>query len=191
MMGVPSCSECSAQHAGNRADVQALALATVPVSGPPKPRGVTRKSECVAAWICDDLPVARFYDVRMQRLFSMFPIGSPGVALLLLRIALSVLLLDGVLPVLSRLGPPWLLLAPWAIAIGLCLGLATPFLVVAAIVIEAGTWWASGASLGAVHACAILDATALGLLGPGGYSLDGRLFGRRRIVFPPGDSERS
>jgi hypothetical protein len=31
----------------------------------------------------------------------------------------------------------------------------------------------------------IIAATALGLLGPGAYSLDGRLFGRREIVIPP------
>lgn len=121
----------------------------------------------------------------------MFPTGSPGVALLLLRIALSALLLDGVLPALAKLGPLWLSFGPWSIAIGLCLGLATPVLTVAAIVVEAGTWWATGVSLGAAHACAILDAAALGLLGPGGYSLDARLFGRRRIVFPPGDDETS
>jgi uncharacterized membrane protein YphA (DoxX/SURF4 family) len=31
----------------------------------------------------------------------------------------------------------------------------------------------------------IITATALGLLGPGAYSLDGQLFGRREIVIPP------
>jgi hypothetical protein len=31
-------------------------------------------------------------------------------------------------------------------------------------------------------ALSIVDTAALGLLGPGGYSLDARMFGRRRIV---------
>jgi hypothetical protein len=31
----------------------------------------------------------------------------------------------------------------------------------------------------------IITAAALALLGPGAFSLDGRLFGRREIVIPP------
>lgn len=50
---------------------------------------------------------------RMQRLFFMLPTGGPGVALLLLRVALSVLLLHGVLAPLSRVGAHWVLLVPW------------------------------------------------------------------------------
>ena len=34
----------------------------------------------------------------------------------------------------------------------------------------------------------IVDTAALGLLGPGGYSLDARLFGRRRVVLATDDS---
>jgi hypothetical protein len=115
----------------------------------------------------------------------MFPTGKPGVALLLLRFALSVLLLHGVLGPLSKLDSPWVLAAPWAVALGLCIGLVTPVFAVLAIVIELSTWWAGGGPLTAVHACAMLDATSLTLLGPGGYSLDAKFFGRRRIVFPP------
>jgi len=35
---------------------------------------------------------------------------------------------------------------------------------------------------------AIVDTAALGLLGPGGYSLDLRMFGRRRVVLATDDS---
>ena len=129
--------------------------------------------------------------IRMQRLFSMFPNGSPGVALLLLRIALSILLLDGVLGPLSKLDSNWVLLAPWAVAVCLWLGLVTPIFAVLSIAIEASTWWATGVSLGAIHFCAVIDAMSLALLGPGGYSLDAKLFGRRRIVFPPRDEDKS
>lgn len=34
----------------------------------------------------------------------------------------------------------------------------------------------------------IVDTAALGLLGPGGYSLDARMFGRRRVVLSADDS---
>jgi hypothetical protein len=40
-----------------------------------------------------------------------------------------------------------------------------------------------------VHICAVLDATAMMFLGPGAYSLDARLFGRKRIVLPPRDDQ--
>jgi hypothetical protein len=31
----------------------------------------------------------------------------------------------------------------------------------------------------------VVDATAIALLGPGAFSLDARLFGRREILIPP------
>lgn len=36
-----------------------------------------------------------------------------------------------------------------------------------------------------VAVAVIVTASAVGLLGPGAFSLDGRLFGRREIVIPP------
>jgi hypothetical protein len=123
----------------------------------------------------------------MQRLFSAFPSGRPGVALLVMRVALSVLLLDGVLGPLGKLDSSWVLLAPWAVAALLWLGLLTPVAAVLCVAIEVSTWLNSLGTLQAVHICAILDAFALTLLGPGAYSLDARLFGRRKIVFPPPD----
>jgi uncharacterized membrane protein YphA (DoxX/SURF4 family) len=36
----------------------------------------------------------------------------------------------------------------------------------------------------------VLVAAAIALLGPGAYSLDGRLFGRREIVIPPASRRR-
>jgi hypothetical protein len=127
----------------------------------------------------------RTYHDSVQRLFSMFPTGGPGVALLLLRISLGMLLLHGVLESLSKLDSHWVLVAPWAVAVGLGVGLGTPVFAVLTIVIEVSTFLAGGGSLTPLHVCAILDAIALTLLGPGGYSLDAKFFGRRRIVFPP------
>lgn len=123
----------------------------------------------------------------MQRLFSTFPFGRPGVALLLLRAALGALLLDGVLGPLGTLGSAWVQLAPWAVAAGLWLGFITPVVAALCILIELTTWLSGLGELQAVHICSILDALALMLLGPGAYSLDARLFGRRKIVLPPDD----
>jgi hypothetical protein len=126
----------------------------------------------------------------MQRLFSMFPSGRPGVALLILRFSLSVLLLDGVLGPLLKLDSTWVLFAPWTVALGLCLGFLTPIVSALSILIELSTWLTGKGSLHAIHICAVLDAVALTLLGPGAYSFDARLFGRRQIILPPRDGPR-
>jgi hypothetical protein len=128
--------------------------------------------------------------LRMQRLFSVFPSGSPGVALLILRLALSVLFLDGVLSPLAKLASAWAPLAPWAVAAGLCLGFLTPVVAALCVLIEVSTWLTGLGSLHVIHVCAILDASALTLLGPGAYSIDARLFGRRKIILPSRDRSR-
>jgi putative oxidoreductase len=110
----------------------------------------------------------------LQRLFSMFPNGWPGLALLLLRVAAGILLIyDGAVPLILR-----------AVAIGagslLLLGLWTPVAGVLVTCVEMcflllGTADPrSSILLGAVGA-------ALVALGPGALSIDARLFGRKRL----------
>ena len=121
----------------------------------------------------------------VQRLYSMFPTGRPGIALLLVRIALGIMLMDGVTPGLVQMGSFWLLVAPAVLAFAACLGVLTPVVAVLCIGLEVSTLIAASGNLEAVHVCAMLDSVAIGLLGPGAYSVDARLFGRRQIVFPP------
>jgi hypothetical protein len=123
--------------------------------------------------------------ICVQRLYSMFPTGRPGVALLLLRIGMSVWLFDGAGGPLARLAMPWGLLLLWAIALALWLGFLTPVVMLLYIAIEIGSSMSGAGAPQAMHACTILDAVALSLLGPGAYSLDARLFGRRQIVVSP------
>ena len=125
----------------------------------------------------------------MQRLYSMFPGGRPGIALLLMRFALGLLLMDGVGGRLVHQGSPWLLLAPGAVALALAAGLLLPIAAALCILLEVVIVATSPEALRAVHVCAIIDAIALGLLGPGAYSLDAKLFGRKRIVFRSNDDE--
>ncbi len=118
----------------------------------------------------------------------MFPTGRPGIALLLLRVALSAMLLVSVPGRLSNPDFPWILLPLWAAMIALCVGLCTPVACLLCVAFEAAAWPRGGAPVEeASHACAILIGVALAMLGPGGYSLDARLFGRRQVIFPPGD----
>jgi uncharacterized membrane protein YphA (DoxX/SURF4 family) len=70
------------------------------------------------------------------------------------------------------------LLTPFAgILLGLC------FLGIALSWFPAPSWGSQDARLLALGM--IITAVALALLGPGAFSLDGRLFGRREIVIPP------
>ncbi len=117
----------------------------------------------------------------------MFPVGRPGIALLLLRVALGAMLLVGVPGRLANPDLPWVLLPLWAVVIALCVGLCTPVACLLCVALEAAAWPCCGTAVEeASHACAILIGVALAMLGPGGYSLDARLFGRRQVIFPPG-----
>lgn len=133
----------------------------------------------------------------MQRSFSTFAPGWPGIGLLVLRTALGV-------PLLVEAAA---LLAEWR-------GNTSPLILIALISVATGVALQLGYSVGraaiagaaaviAVHfsslheerlnlfssriACflAISIAIALVLLGPGAFSIDARRFGRREIVIPP------
>ncbi len=112
----------------------------------------------------------------MQRFFSSFPSGRPGIGLLLLRLGASVYLVqqsrlffDGSWPMFS-IG-----LLAIACAALLAAGLLTP---VAGALGMLAVVFADGPS----YAYLIVVAVAVVLLGPGAYSVDARLFGRREIV---------
>lgn len=115
----------------------------------------------------------------MQRLFSSFPAGRPGIGLLLLRLAASIYLI-----VQSRLyfdGGGWQTISIGLIAIISAALLAAGFLTpVAAALSVLSALFADGPG----HAYLIVVSVAVFLLGPGAYSIDARLFGRREIVIP-------
>ena len=66
----------------------------------------------------------------------------------------------------------------------LAAGLLTPFVSILAGLVEVATLFA-GANAVAAVLLGPLDALVLLLLGPGAYSLDARLFGRRVVVLQP------
>jgi hypothetical protein len=120
----------------------------------------------------------------VQKLFSMFPVGLPGLALLLIRasVALTLLLQCYV----ERQGiSGWIHAAATAIAAALCVGYLTPIASASALLLHGSIWFGAGIDSAAGAIIVALDGIALALLGPGAYSLDSRLFGRRLVVLPP------
>jgi hypothetical protein len=122
----------------------------------------------------------------MQRLFSIFPSGMAGAGLLILRLcSAAVLLLDGrVLSLESK--SIWLLLLVLLMSGTLCIGLLTPYAAAIGCLIELTAVWEADAQAAFHFIVAALNIAAVGMLGPGAYSLDARLFGRKLISFSTG-----
>jgi hypothetical protein len=118
----------------------------------------------------------------VQRLFSIFPSGTAGTALFLLRVLVAILILvDGsarwTLVTSFWIGAVFVLTAAF-----LCTGLLTPYAASSGLLIF--TWVLIFSPNGASFhlGCAILTCAILALLGPGAYSFDARLFGRRVLT---------
>lgn len=135
---------------------------------------------------------------RLQKLFSIFPDGWPGVALVILRIAVA---LNAVAQgVCALMGSSRTMTSVWtlgllAIIAGVVLlaGFATPIvggaLTLGYFIESVAFFFASDASKHASALTALYIAAmsfALVLLGPGAISVDARLFGRQEIIIPDG-----
>jgi hypothetical protein len=120
----------------------------------------------------------------MQKLFPMFPNGAPGLALLLLRLFVGAVLVSDAMRVVSALNVvlAWVLVA---CAVAVVVGSMTPIAAVLAALIETIGLNAQFIQI-TLHAFApMVIGVALALTGPGAYSLDARVFGRRLIEFGP------
>ena len=121
----------------------------------------------------------------MQRLFAMFPEGGPGLALLLLRVsaatAFFLTLANGKIVAAAH----WVLPCVVGLAAGLCLGILTPVLSVLIAALELVELFISGGSVWLAPLLPIVNVATLALLGPGAYSIDAWLFGRRVLISPP------
>jgi uncharacterized membrane protein YphA (DoxX/SURF4 family) len=133
----------------------------------------------------------------VQRLFSTFPGGWPGAGLLLLRAAAGLaVVVQGVAYLDDRGSVPLRIWVTGGLAvvtgISLLIGFMTPLTAIIAGLgaiglefswVPAPPFSLSPGWLSLVFVVVI--AAAIVLLGPGAFSLDARLFGRREIIIPP------
>ena len=115
----------------------------------------------------------------------MFPTGSPGIALFALRSVVAVTIL-----VNARACWPMgssLIVEGIAALAGLCLflGFLTPYCAALSCLLELALLVATGAPNKLELGVSASTAAAIALLGPGAYSVDCCLFGRKLIEIPP------
>ncbi len=114
----------------------------------------------------------------------MFPSGRPGIALVIVRLSLAGTLLRHA----YRCGPtaslswsvPVLILIALALSVGVATTIASTLYCLAEVAFLTITGFDASELM-----LSIPVAVALALLGPGAYSLDARMFGRRVILLPP------
>jgi uncharacterized membrane protein YphA (DoxX/SURF4 family) len=133
---------------------------------------------------------------KLQKLFSAFPGGWPGLGLILLRIAVashaiayglnSVTSLDLAKPLAWSTG-----LLAMLVGLAILIGFLTPLAggVATTGYLALGLFQAITAPPGKLIDSSIalylaVVSLALILLGPGAFSVDARLFGRREIIIP-------
>ena len=124
--------------------------------------------------------------MNLQKLFSAFPGGWQGVGLLLLRVLIAVLVL---LPTVAYIRAAETV-AGWSIVVlllasaaCLLLGFLTP--VAAALLGLTALGLAVSTTPYSIQQLEILVlAVVIALLGPGAFSVDARMFGRREILIP-------
>jgi len=135
----------------------------------------------------------------VQRLFSSFAAGWPGAGLLLLRsVSASIAMVEGIAVLLKAsdhtLGGAAVGCLAVVSAMALLIGFVTPVAGLALAVAMALFWFphpVDGLFLDAVASVLVAaNALAVAFLGPGAFSIDARLFGRREI-FVPHDTKAS
>ena len=128
----------------------------------------------------------------MQRLFSTFPEGWPGIGLVSLRSVAAILTIQqGIAGLLTTpLGLPAIVqLVAAGAATLLLVGFWTPVAGVLMAVAELCLAFSHSIDLAhfsdpRMHIVLATLGAALAMLGPGAWSMDARLFGRKRIQIP-------
>lgn len=140
--------------------------------------------------------VPREGDNKLQRLLSSYPVGRHGIGLLILRVAIAITALVQGLCYFAENGNGTavgsivgivLVLSGLALSVGFLTPLASALICILAVG-NAALWipLPMGSLFPtALHtALTVVIAISVTILGPGAYSVDARLFGRREIIIP-------
>ena len=120
----------------------------------------------------------------LQRLFSTFANGWPGVGLLLQRVLTTILLVRfGIIELADKSFSPTMIPQLIAACAGILLlvGLWTPAAGTLIAAVELWIAFANGSDPWIPIALAALGAT-IAMIGPGAWSIDARLFGRKHLT---------
>lgn len=115
----------------------------------------------------------------MPKSFLTYPTGVAGSALLLLRISVAAALIIGVC---LHYGD-WIAFVALLAGICLVMGLCTRIIAALCAIVSVTVALRISGSLGIWVGLHGLSAIVLSMLGAGGYSVDGHLFGRHVITF--------
>jgi uncharacterized membrane protein YphA (DoxX/SURF4 family) len=121
----------------------------------------------------------------VQKLFSMFPAGAPGIALLLLRLSVAAMLFIDPVGRVSWPALTWLAVMSLVAAIALVAGFLTPILALICGALKIYALIGAAHGIAPLLVLALLLSFAVAMLGPGAYSLDAKMFGRRVVLLPP------
>ena len=115
----------------------------------------------------------------------MFPTGLPGAALFFLRVSVIGMLFDSIIQSsMSGNVGAWRILALALTTLLLLGGAFTPIASILSIILEAICWPMWDGLRSFEFSLRALVMIALFLLGPGAYSIDSTMFGRR-LILPP------
>ena len=119
----------------------------------------------------------------------MFPTGLPGAALFLLRLSIIGMLFDSTVQSSTTENVSlWKTLALALTSLLLFCGSFTPIASVLSIILEAICWPVWDGLRSFEFSLQAVVMIALFLLGPGAYSIDSKMFGRR-LILPPESGE--
>jgi hypothetical protein len=118
----------------------------------------------------------------MHRLYSMFPLGLPGAGLVLLRLSVAITLWPLPSGLQTWVGEQPLFWLAAMLFIALAAGIFTPVMATACLFLKCVELAKPSDASPEYLLSTALTSLALFLLGPGAYSLDSHLYGRRVLT---------